>query len=78
MNCQKVIKSTGDSHYMCFHHPHFRISAVLFQYHEEHQYPICGHILKHITCVEPSPGLSGNVMISLASKNSGASLTSNW
>jgi hypothetical protein len=36
--------------------------------------------LKPVTCVEPSPGLSGNVMqmISLASKNSGASLTSKW
>jgi hypothetical protein len=29
----------GDSHYTPFRHPRFRISAVLFQYHEEHQYP---------------------------------------
>jgi hypothetical protein len=52
------------------------LSAVLFQYHEEHQYPILGQILKPVTdCVEPSAGLSGNVMqmISLESKNSGAS-----
>jgi hypothetical protein len=35
---------------------------------------------EHITCIETSPGLTGNVMkmISLASKNSGASLTSKW
>jgi hypothetical protein len=61
-------------------YPRSRISAVLFQYRKEHQYPIRGHILKPITCVEPSPGLSGNVlqMISLTSKNSGASLTPKW
>jgi hypothetical protein len=54
--------------------------TVLFQYHEEHQYPIRGQILNPITCVEPSPGLSGNVMqmIRSASQNSGASLTSKW
>jgi hypothetical protein len=35
---------------------------------------------EHITCVKTSPGLSGNVIkiISLASKNSGASVTSKW
>jgi hypothetical protein len=56
------------------------LSTVLFQYYEEHQYPIHGKILKPITCVEPSPGLSGNViqMISLVSENSGSSLTSRW
>jgi hypothetical protein len=53
------------------------LSAALFQYHK-HKYPIRGHILKPVTGVEPSPGLSGNVMqmISLASNNSGATLTS--
>jgi hypothetical protein len=53
------------------------IYAVLFQYHEEHQYPIRGQMLKPVTRDEPSPGLSGNVMqmISVASKNSGPSLT---
>jgi hypothetical protein len=68
----KFRDSTDDSRYT-----RFRISAVLFQCHEKHQYPIRGRILKHVTCVEPSPGLSGNVMqvINLASKNSGASLT---
>jgi hypothetical protein len=57
----------------------FRISAVLFQYYE-HQYPTRSQILKPITCVKPSPRLSGNAMqmISLASENSGASLTSKW
>jgi hypothetical protein len=61
-------------------YPRFRISAVLFQYHEEHQYSTRGQILKPVACVEPSPGLPGNEMqmISLASKNSGASLTSRW
>jgi hypothetical protein len=46
------------------------------QYYEEHQYPI----RDQSTCVEPSPSLSGNVMQmkSLASQNSGASLTSKW
>jgi hypothetical protein len=34
----KIQAHTGDSRYM-----RFRISAVLFQYHEEHQYPIRGH-----------------------------------
>jgi hypothetical protein len=68
------------SHYTRFRYPRFRISGVLFKYHEEHQYPIRGQILKPITCVEPSPRLSGNVMqmISESSKNSGASLTSKW
>jgi hypothetical protein len=28
---------------MRFRYPRFTISAVLFQYHEEHQYPIRGH-----------------------------------
>jgi hypothetical protein len=32
---------TGDSRYMRFRYPLFRISVVLFQYHE-HQYPIRG------------------------------------
>jgi hypothetical protein len=55
-----------------------RISTVLYQYREEHQYPIRGKILKPVSCVEPFPGLSGTVMqmISLSSKNSGYSLTS--
>jgi hypothetical protein len=58
----------------------FCISAILFQYYEKHQYPICGQILKCITCIKQSPHLSRNVMqmISLASKNSNASLTSKW
>jgi hypothetical protein len=56
------------------------MSAILFQYHEKHQYPIRGQILKPNSCVEPSPGLSENAMqmINLASKNCGASLTSKW
>jgi hypothetical protein len=56
------------------------MSAVLFQHYEEHQHPIRGQILKPITGVETSLGLSWNVMqtISLASENSGASLTSKW
>jgi hypothetical protein len=29
--------------YMRFHYPRLCISAVSFQYHEEHQYPICSH-----------------------------------
>jgi hypothetical protein len=33
--------STG--HYTCFCYPHFCIFMVLFQYHEEHQYPIHSH-----------------------------------
>jgi hypothetical protein len=63
-----------------FRYPHFRISAVLFQCYERHQYPNRGQILKPVTCVEPFAVLSGNVMqmTSLASKNSGASLTSKW
>lgn len=36
--------------------------AALFQYYDEHQYPIRGQVLKPHTCVEPSPGLSRNVM----------------
>jgi hypothetical protein len=77
----KIIKVVliGDSRYTCFRYPRFRISAVLFQYCEEHQYPILGQILKPFTCVESSQRLSWNVMqmISLALKNSGASVTSN-
>jgi hypothetical protein len=69
--------STSLFRYTHFRYPRFCISAVLFQYHEEHQYPIDCQILKPTTCVEPSPRLSGNVMqmISLASENSGASVT---
>jgi hypothetical protein len=33
----------GDSRYARFRYARFRISAVLFQYHKEHQYPIRGH-----------------------------------
>lgn len=53
------------------------LSADLFQCYKEHQYPIRGQILRAITCAEPSPGLSGNVMqvINSASKY-GAKLTS--
>jgi hypothetical protein len=56
----------------------FRISAVIFQYYEENQYAIRCQILKPITCVEPSTGLSVHVvqMISLSSKKYGASLIS--
>jgi hypothetical protein len=80
--CQETWReeTRGDSRYTRFRYPRFRISAVLFQFCEEHQYPIRGQILNPITCVEPSPGLSWNVMqmIGLASNNSGASLTSKW
>jgi hypothetical protein len=73
-----ALPNTGDSHYTRFRFPRFRISAVLFQHYEKHQYPIRGQLLKPITCTELPPGLSGNVMqlISLASKNYGASLIS--
>jgi hypothetical protein len=82
MNCPSHLSQSnhpsnaGDSRFMRFHYLHFHTSMVLFQYYEEDQYHIRGQILKLITCVEPSPGLSLNVMqmISLASKNSGASL----
>jgi hypothetical protein len=36
-------RGTGDFRYTRFRYPRFRISAVLFQCHEEHQYPIRGH-----------------------------------
>jgi hypothetical protein len=58
----RLMQSTGDSRYTRFHSPCFRTSAVLFQYHEKHQYLIRGQILVSGTCVEPSPGLSGDVM----------------
>jgi hypothetical protein len=66
--------------YMRFRYPRFRISAVLFQFYEKHQYPIRGQILKPPAWDEPSSGLLGNVMqmISLTSKNSGTSLTLKW
>jgi hypothetical protein len=53
---------------------------LLLQYHKEHQYPIHSQILNPVTCIEPSPGLSGNVMqvVGLAAKNSGATLTGKW
>jgi hypothetical protein len=35
--------TTGDPRYTRFRYPRFSISAVLFQYHEKHQYPIRGH-----------------------------------
>jgi hypothetical protein len=56
-----IVDYVGDSSYA------LSLSAVLFQYYEVHQYPICGRIFNPITCIEPSPGLSGNViqMISL-------------
>jgi hypothetical protein len=54
--------NTGDSRYTRFNYPCFRISAVLFQCYEEHQYPIRGQILNPITCVESSPRLSENVV----------------
>lgn len=56
------------------------LCIVFIQYHKEHQYPICSYILKHITCVKPSPRTSGNVMkmISLWTKNSGTSLMWKW
>jgi hypothetical protein len=74
---ERRLRVTGDSRYTRFSYPRFHISAVLFQFYEKHAYPIHGQILKPITCVEPYPGLSENVMqmISLASKNSGVSLT---
>jgi hypothetical protein len=72
------LRYRGESRYTWFRCPHFRISVVLFQYHEEHQYPSRGQNLKPITCVDPSPGLSGNVMqmIGLVLMNYEASLTS--
>jgi hypothetical protein len=59
---------------------HVLQSAVLFKNYEEQKYLIRGHILKLVTCIRLSPGLSGKVMqmISRASKNSGAILTSKW
>jgi hypothetical protein len=76
----RLFSNTGDSRYTRFRYPSFRISTVLFQCYEEHQYPVRGQILNPITCVKLSPGLSEYViqMISLASKNSGARLTSKW
>jgi hypothetical protein len=41
--------STGDSRYTRFCYQRFRISAVLFQQHEEHQYTTRGQILKRRT-----------------------------
>jgi hypothetical protein len=35
--------SKDDSRYTCFRYVRFRISTVAVQYHEEHQYTICGH-----------------------------------
>jgi hypothetical protein len=71
-----MIKGAGDSRYTSFRYPRFYFNIS------------CGtsisylrpNFLKPITCVEPSQCLSGNVMqmISLASNNSGASLTSKW
>jgi hypothetical protein len=40
MNVQYTVQVTC---YKRFRSPRFRISAVLFQYHEEHQYPIHDH-----------------------------------
>jgi hypothetical protein len=37
------IRYIGDFRCTLFRYLRFRISAVLFQYHEEHQYPIRGH-----------------------------------
>jgi hypothetical protein len=67
--------NTGDSRYTHFRYPRFYFSIM-----RSIKYPTRGQILKSVTCVEPCPGLSGNVMqmISLASKNYGASLTSKW
>jgi hypothetical protein len=39
-----LIVCTGDSRYTRFCCPCFRLSSVLFQYHEEHQYHIRGHV----------------------------------
>jgi hypothetical protein len=66
--------SAGDSFYA------LSLSTVLFNCHEGHQYLIRGRIIKPVTCVEPFPSSSGNVMqmMILASKNSGSSLTSKW
>jgi hypothetical protein len=36
-------QSTGDSRYTRYRYPCFRKYAVIFQYHEEHQYPVRGH-----------------------------------
>jgi hypothetical protein len=43
-----LFQGTGDSRYIRFRDPRFCISAVLFQYYKEHQYPIRGQILKPI------------------------------
>jgi hypothetical protein len=42
--CLLVKTCTGESRYTRFCYPSFRISAVSFQYHEEHQYLIHGHV----------------------------------
>jgi hypothetical protein len=39
-----LIPHAGDALYTLFQYPRFRVSAALFQYHEEHQYPIRGHV----------------------------------
>jgi hypothetical protein len=36
--------------------------SQLVSYYEEHQHPIRGKILNSVTCVGPSPGLSGNIL----------------
>jgi hypothetical protein len=38
-----VFENTGDCRYTRFRFPRVYISVVLFQYHEEHHYPIRGH-----------------------------------
>jgi hypothetical protein len=47
-----AIHNTISSRYTRFRDSCFRISAALFQYPEEHPYPIRGQILKPVNCVE--------------------------
>lgn len=49
--------------YTHFRYSRIRISAVLFQYHKDHQCPIRDHIVKPITNrAEHSPHLAGSIM----------------
>jgi hypothetical protein len=53
------IFNTGDFGYTHFLYLRFHISAVLFRYNQDHEYPIRWQILKPVTCVKTSPDLSG-------------------
>jgi hypothetical protein len=57
--CRLKYNNNNDSRKTRFHHPRFRISVVLFQYHEEHQYRIRGHGRScragPLSCATPPP-----------------------